>query len=119
MTKTRTVLSRCQEDKYGWKPHKKSWDTVTLAAHVVNLPGWTVEALTKESLDTAPPAAAPFKEEPLTSQKQLLERFHKNVVAARAAIEGASDEEFIKPWSLLAGGKTIFTLPRAGFTAAW
>ena len=42
----------------------------------------------------------------------MLERFDKNVVAARAAIEGASDQEFIKPWSLLAGGKTIFTLPR-------
>jgi hypothetical protein len=61
MTKTRTVLSRCQEDKYGWKPHQKSWDMATLATHVANIPGWTVEALTKESLDIAPPGAPPFK----------------------------------------------------------
>ena len=37
--------------------------------------------------------------------------FDKNVVAARAAIAGASDEHLLKLWSLLLGGKTVFTLP--------
>jgi uncharacterized damage-inducible protein DinB len=35
------------------------------------------------------------------------------VAEARAVIAGASDEFFMKPWSLLQGGKTIFTIPRA------
>jgi uncharacterized damage-inducible protein DinB len=34
------------------------------------------------------------------------------VAAAREAIAGASDEHLLKPWSLLSGGKTVFTLPR-------
>ena len=40
-------------------------------------------------------------------------RFDANVTAARAVIAAAADEAFLKPWSLLSGGKTIFTLPRA------
>jgi len=33
--------------------------------------------------------------------------------SGRAAIAAASDEQFQKPWSLLMGGKAIFTMPRA------
>jgi uncharacterized damage-inducible protein DinB len=38
--------------------------------------------------------------------------FDKNVAAARAAIAGAADDHLMKPWSLLAGGQPIFTMPR-------
>ena len=48
----------------------------------------------------------------MTSSKELLQRFDKNVAAARAAIAGATDDHYMKPWSLLAGGKALFTLPR-------
>jgi uncharacterized damage-inducible protein DinB len=42
----------------------------------------------------------------------LLEAFDKNVAFARAALEKATDENWQGQWSLLAGGKKIFTLPR-------
>ena len=38
--------------------------------------------------------------------------FDKNVAEARAALAGASDEHLLKSWSLLMGGREIFTLPR-------
>lgn len=38
--------------------------------------------------------------------------FDRNVVEARAAIAGASDEHLLKPWSLLLDGKTVLTMPR-------
>ena len=38
--------------------------------------------------------------------------FDKNVKDARAAIAAATDEQLMKPWSLLAGGRTIFTMPK-------
>ena len=56
--------------------------------------------------------APPYKDEPAKSQKELLEKFDKNVKAARASIADASDELFMKNWSLLAGGNTLFTMPR-------
>jgi uncharacterized damage-inducible protein DinB len=46
------------------------------------------------------------------TRQALLEIFDQNVAAARTIIAGASDEELLKPWTLLSGGKTIFTMPR-------
>ena len=51
----------------------------------------------------------PFKAK---SVAEALERFDKNVAAARGAMEGTSDEALLKPWSLLHGGNTVFTMPR-------
>ena len=48
-----------------------------------------------------------------TSKQEILDRFDKNVAAARAAIAATSDEQFRQPWSLLSGGKTVFTMQRA------
>ena len=112
MASTRKVLERCPEDKFGWKPHQKSFSMGSLATHIVNMTGWTVDTIDKDSFDVQPPGAPPYKEEPVKSQKELLERFDKNVTSARAAIAGASDEHLMKPWSLLAGGQTLFTMPR-------
>jgi uncharacterized damage-inducible protein DinB len=112
MANTRKVLERCPEEKYGWKPHAKSWDMATLASHIANMPGWGVETLTKDSFDLAPPGAPSYKEEPVKSRKELLEMFDKNVAATRAALAGAADDHFMKPWSLLNGGQPIFTMPR-------
>jgi uncharacterized damage-inducible protein DinB len=48
----------------------------------------------------------------MSTRKQLLEDFDKNVAAARAAIAQSSDEDLKKIFTLQAGGKTIFSLPR-------
>jgi uncharacterized damage-inducible protein DinB len=83
-----------------------------LATHISNMIGWTTDTMAKDSFDISPPGAPPYKEEPAASSKDLLDKFDKNVASARAALAGASDEQFMKPWSLLAGGKTLFTMPR-------
>lgn len=112
---TRKVLERIPEGKPDYKPHPKSMAMDRLAGHLAELPGWAKETITLDSLDVHPPGGpqpgqnAALK---MTSRKQLLEEFDKRVAAGRAAIAEASDEVFMKPWSLLAGGKTIFTLPK-------
>ncbi|MCH9651979.1 MAG: DinB family protein [Deltaproteobacteria bacterium] len=113
MANTRKTLERIPDDKLNWKPHEKSWSVGELGTHVANLPSWTVYTLEQESLDVAPPGEEPYREEQATSGGELVERFDKNVAAARAAIEGASDEDFSVAWTLLAGGKELFTMPRA------
>ena len=112
MANTRKVLERCPEDKYGWKPHAKSFSMGSLATHIANMTGWTVDTITKDSFDVAPPGAPPYKEEPVATCKELLERFDQNAANARAAIAGATDDQFMASWSLLAGGQTIFSMPR-------
>lgn len=39
-------------------------------------------------------------------------RLLKNIKAVREAIAKAADEQFFANWTLLAGGQTIFTLPK-------
>jgi uncharacterized damage-inducible protein DinB len=112
MANTRKVLERCPEDKYDWTPHPKSFKMGSLATHIVNLPGWGVDTLEKDSFDVAPPGAPPYREEPYKTRAELLAKFDKNVAAGRAALGAASDEHLMKPWSLLAGGETLFTMPR-------
>jgi uncharacterized damage-inducible protein DinB len=48
----------------------------------------------------------------MTSRKQLLELFDKNVASAKTAIGKASDDDLQKTWTLLNGGTTIFSMPR-------
>ena len=112
MANTRKVLERCPEDKYGWKPHAKSFSMASRATHLTNMTGWAVDTMTKDSFDISPPGAPPYKEEPVTTRKELLERFDKNAANARTAIAGATDDQFMAPWSLLAGGQAIFAMPR-------
>jgi uncharacterized damage-inducible protein DinB len=112
MANTRKVLERCPEDKFDWKPHPKSFSMAALATHIANMTAWTVDVVEKDSFDISPPGAPPYKEEPAASSQELLAAFDKNVAAARAALAGAGDERFAQTWSLLAGGETLFSMPR-------
>lgn len=112
MANTRKTLERVPEDKFGWKPHEKSMTMSRLASHLAEIPSWTVNAMESESLDLAPPGAPPYQPPNPKSRKEILDLFDKNVAAARAALGGVSDENLMKPWSLLMTGRTIFTLPR-------
>jgi uncharacterized damage-inducible protein DinB len=108
MENTRKSLERVPDNKLGWKPHKKSSTLGGLATHLSTINGWADAIVGQDSFDVsnAPPPAD------LKSLQEMLTTFDKNTASARKAIAGASDEQLMKPWSLLSKGKTIFTLPR-------
>ena len=58
------------------------------------------------------PGGVPQKSPEPTSREGVLETFDKNAAATRAAIEGATDEELFKPWTLLSNGNTVLTMPK-------
>ena len=113
MANTRKTLERVPDGKFAWKPHEKSMPMGNLAIHLATLPGWTVQTLQQESLDLAPPGGEPFKLPEAKDTREVVAMFDKNVAEARQVLAEATDEQLMKPWSLLMGGKTIFTLPRA------
>jgi uncharacterized damage-inducible protein DinB len=112
MANTRKTLERVPFDRFDWKPHEKSMPMGRLATHVSMLPTWTVETLNRQSLDIAPVDAPPPSLELPKSTSELVERFDDNVANARAAIAGAADAQLLESWTLLTGGKEIFTLPK-------
>jgi len=112
MANTRKMLERVPDDRLEWRPHTKSWNMGALATHIAFLAGWSVDTIQKDSLDFAPPGEPPVRNPEASSRADLLAMFDRNVAATRAAISGASDEHLMKPWTLLAGGHEIFTMPR-------
>jgi uncharacterized damage-inducible protein DinB len=112
MANTRKTLERVPENQPDFKPHPKSMPLARLAGHVAELPMWGVTTLSQDSFDFAPAGAPPFQPTVMTSRAKLLELFDDGVAKARAALAAASDEAWQKPWSLLSGGQTIFTLPK-------
>ena len=112
MALTRKCLERIPEDKLDWAPHQKSMKLGRLAGHIAEMPGWGATTFQTDSLDMAPPGGPAFEGMIVKSRSEVLDAFDKNVRQARAAIQQASDQQFSEPWSLLAGGKTIFTMPR-------
>jgi uncharacterized damage-inducible protein DinB len=112
MTNTRKTLERVPDDRFGWKPHKKSMSLGGLSTHLANIPSWTAQTFDRDELDVAPPGSPPYRLEEAKSTAELLEAFDKNVAAARAALEAATDENWQGKWTLLMTEKPIFTLPR-------
>ena len=114
MANTRKTLERVPDDKFGWKPHEKSFAMGALATHLATLPSWVPITIQRDDIDINPVGEPPPRAEPCNSREELLTRFDGNVADARAAIAAASDEHLLKPWTLMSGGKTVFTVPRIG-----
>jgi uncharacterized damage-inducible protein DinB len=112
MASTRKVLERIPDDKWNWKPHEKSGTAGWLAGHVGTVPGWITMTLTSDSLDYAPIDGPSYEPPKIENTKQLLAAFDKESAEARVALSKSSDEDLMKNWTLLAGGKEIFTMPR-------
>ena len=113
MASTRKVLERIPDDKLDWQAHPKSHTIGWNANHVAELPNWLVVTLTTPSLDVAPVGGQPYQSPKLTSRREILDLFDRNVAAGRKALAAVKDEEMGKTWSLLKAGQPIFSMPRA------
>lgn len=109
MANTRKTLARLPEDKLDWTPDPKSMNMGRLAAHVAEMPGWAALTLKTDELDFAAGNNVPAVAK---SRAHVLEMLDENVKAAREAIAAASDADFMKSWTLRAGDKVFFTMPK-------
>lgn len=115
MENTRRTLERVPLDKSAWKPHTKSSSLGALAEHLSVIPALAVPVLTATALDVA---AERGSHGPADSTDTLLSNFDRNVAAARSALASLQDSQGTTPWTLKAGDKTLWTLPRlAAFRA--
>ena len=109
MATTRKMLERFPEDKVEWRPHETCMTLGRLAGHVAEISGWTVPTMTQDKLEID---RSQFTPTIVTKRDEALKQFDETVKNAREVLAAASDETFMKPWTFVAGGKTVFTIPK-------
>ncbi|MBX7247147.1 MAG: DinB family protein [Candidatus Sumerlaeaceae bacterium] len=107
---TRKYLERVPQDKFDWQPHEKSMTLGRLASHLAEINGW-VEMTIKETEMKFDPAT--FKPYLANSPAELVATLDKGLTSAEKALAGVPDEALGVIWSLKAGDKVLFTMPRA------
>jgi uncharacterized damage-inducible protein DinB len=112
MATTRKCLARIPADKFTFKPHPKSFDMGGLGAHIATMVDWGATTLQSDSFDYAPVGAEPYVPPAVKTNAELLALFDSGSAKFRAALAAAENDAMMAPWSLLAGGKTLFTMPR-------
>jgi len=112
MANTRKSLERVPDGKFDWKPHTKSMTMGALATHIASIPHWGKMTLDTPSFDVNPPGGQQVRQPELKSKAEVLAFLIRVVPEARAAIANATDQSLMSPWSLLNGGKAVFTMPR-------
>jgi uncharacterized damage-inducible protein DinB len=112
MANTRKCLVRIPDDKFSYKPHPKSFDMGSLAMHIATMLQWGVLTLASDSFDYAPVGGEPYVAPVAKDNAELLAIFDKGASEFRAALAATENEAMMSPWSLQAGGKTMFTMPK-------
>jgi uncharacterized damage-inducible protein DinB len=108
MANTRKMLERVPEGDNEYKPHEKSMSLGRLASHVAELPSWAAMTLDTELLEMDG-SHKPFI---AGTRAELLDFFDKNVSDARAKLQAASDEDWMKTWTMRFKGKQVMSMPR-------
>jgi uncharacterized damage-inducible protein DinB len=104
---SRRALARVPEGRQDWKPHEKSMAFGYLATLVATMPSWVAFTVVREELDLNPPGGGGYKAPLWSSNAELLEIHERSVTDGRDALRSASEEQLLKPWRLLVGGRVV------------
>ena len=115
---TRRTLERVPEGKNDWVPHEKSMKLGYLAMHCATMALFGVYILEDDGMDmmasTRPRVPLVF-----TTRDACLAALDENAAKCRAAIAGASDEHFLKPWPFSVGPNVISNFSRYVTLRLW
>jgi uncharacterized damage-inducible protein DinB len=105
---TRRVLERVPEKHLGWRPHEKARTLGELALHVAMVPGGVAQLVASPS-----PAQAPtFTDPSPKSVAELVPSLDDSIAKAKKALGGMDDVAAMEPWTMMAGSRKLFTMPR-------
>ena len=113
MANTRKTLARVPDSAWDYKPHEKSMSMGALALHIAMMADWGADTLTSPSFDVAPVDAPPYQMPEGKNTQQVLALFDKAIVRFKETLSATQDSAMMASWSLLQGGKPLFSMPRA------
>jgi uncharacterized damage-inducible protein DinB len=106
---TRRVLERVPNDKLSWKPHPKSMSLGELALHLAASPGVIAGWALQDTVDVGGGSQPP---EP-KSVDDILAAHDESAAKTRDALTKIGDEGMHTQWKAVAGGSTVFAMPKA------
>ena len=110
--RSRRALEQVPEDKYEWKPHDRSMIFGYLADMVATIPNWIAMEISRDELDIAPTDGSTMRPEPNKTAAALVQALDTAAAAARAALEGTTDDQLMTTWRLKARGQVVQEAPR-------
>ena len=105
---TRKMLEIIPEGKLNYKPHPKSMTMGQLASHIAEIPGWADVTLNMDVFEID----KGYKPLNLSSVKEIVAAFDKNIGAAAKLMNTASDAKLMTTWTMKAGGQTLMSMPK-------
>ncbi len=106
---TRKMLSRIPDDRFDWRPHKKSWTMGELASHIVNLLWWQVMTLEEDGIDMS----QPWPKTEASTQEELIAAFNANEKNLLEVLGRTTVDTLSEPWTLSHEDQVYFTEPKA------
>ena len=106
---TRKLLARVPSEHLGWKPHEKSMTLGQLASHLAEICQWVKPTIDADEMTFDPDSYVPRI---YGSAEELVAVHDAAAKDAQAALAGVTDDKMFVPWTLKAGAKVLFTLPR-------
>lgn len=119
MASTRKVLLAVPEEKFGWRPHAKSFTMGRLAGHLAEISSWLTDTVQKGRLDLVQgnqPENTIFLP---ASHKQLMEKFDGWVKQSRSDLAATNDAALEQIWVMTWNGKEILRLLRRDTIRTW
>ena len=113
MAQTRKTLARVPTEKFSFKPHDKSMEMGALALHIAMMADWGADTLTSPNFDVAPVDGKAFQMPEAKTTEAVLAMFDKAVERFKSTLAKTENDAMMQEWSLLQGGKPIFSMPRA------
>lgn len=117
--RTRRVLAAVPADKLDWSPghelHTIGWN----ANHLADILDWVGVIVNQSEFDIAPPDGPPHETPSLATPAEILASYDSNLVAAKNAIGGASDEILAEPWTMRMRGQELFTISKGECLRTW
>ena len=102
---TRNCLDRIPESTYEFKPHPKSMTMHYLVLLVAEIPLWIRHMIVDGEIDFVT-----FKHENPKTTSEVVSFFERNMQAAKAALEAATDEKLeTETFTLKANGQVLYT----------
>ncbi len=106
-------LFKCiPDDKFDWRPHKKSMTLKQLATHIAELASWPELILSSDELDFA---NNNLTKPEVNSTADLIALHNANTADTLTKLGQAQDADFTPTWTLRNGETVLLTLPKHAF----